>query len=85
MSGGWEWWARDWLRDGCAAAAEPDSRCGSNDARCIRDVTYDHEPAIILCPKGGEYRFVKEVDYDADPGDDTYHYKRRICGSERTI
>ena len=46
---------RDWLTDGCAATVEPKSWCDSNDSCIFFDVTYNHEPANVICPKCGAF------------------------------
>ena len=65
---------RDWLIDGCAATVEPGSWCGSNDACCIWDVTYDHQPREF-CSCGGimYYTF------------GTTKFKCISCGKEKDI
>jgi ribosomal protein S27E len=75
---------RDWLTDGCAATVEPKSWCDSNDSCIWWDVTYDHEPANVICPKCGAFMYVNWVDYDPNPSNDTYHYKCKNCGTEKS-
>ncbi len=81
VSGGYD---RDWLTDGCAATVEPKSWCDSNDSCIYFDVTYKHEPANVICPKCGAFMYVNWVDYDTNPSDDTYHYKCKNCGTEKS-
>ena len=56
VSGGWEWWDRDWLKDGCAATVEPHSWCKTNDACYLVDVIYAHRP-VGTCPYCGGYQY----------------------------
>lgn len=76
---------RDWLSDGCAATVKAESWCGSNDSCHLWDVTYDHEPVKLICPKCGINLYLDHVDYahfvGNDPkGFDTYHYRCKKCG-----
>ena len=67
-----------------AASVEPKSWCDSNDSCIWWDVTYDHEPANVICPKCGAFMYVNWVDYDPNPSNDTYHYKCKNCGTEKS-
>ena len=76
---------RDWLTDGCAATVEPKSWCITNDSCILRDVTYIHEPANINCPNCGVFMYLNWVDSDTGLSGNTYHYKCKNCGCEKTV
>ena len=75
---------RNMFTDGCAATVEPKSWCDSNNSCIFFGVTYNHEPANVICPKCGAFMYVNWVDYASNPGNDTFHYKCKNCGCEKT-
>ena len=72
---------RDWPTDGCAASVEPNSWwCRSNDACWYWDVTYNHEPSTVKCPKCGGTMYVARKSYATNPSDDATLLKCVSCG-----
>lgn len=72
---------RGWLIVGCAATLEGGSWRGSNDSCYNRDVTCQHEPKELRCPRCGTGLYL-EYRYPA-PGTPLNHYRCNNCGYER--